>query len=603
MKFIRLNFIIPAIIVIALITAFNMLFFDLLLKKVFIATGEMIFGAKVEVVSLKTSFMHLSLEMTGLKCADRNDYFKNLIDIDQIKFQAKFAPLLRKKVVIDEMSVAGLKWGTERKTSGKLPPKKEKKFEKKKDGMFAKFFEGAKNKATSEFNNLPAVDAFAKIEAQTKNFDVNSLINTADLQSLNEINKLSAETEAKYNNYKTKISGYKIEEKIEETKILINDISKTKSFALSDILASAGKVEKLKENKKELESILKDLNNAKKDLTESVNFTKQIQGMINKDIDSLSSKVALPGLDTRNISRILFGQQWINRTDKIIYYMALIKKYMPEKKAKKEVKERQKGRDIIFKQKLYPDLLISKINITGTTAQNSKTQGIDFSGFIKNISSSPDMIETPVTLEIKGNNGSESLLVEGIFDYRGNASDNVLKITLKGLSGSALNIPDNDYLPLINTGNMNMYGIFSLKDNKFLCSADIKLDNIKEKVIPDDTTMKYIVKITNSIKSFSISAKAGVNDKNEPEFNIASDIDKKISEAVSSLFASQIAEVKEKARAEINKMIQEKQKQLEEKLGADKDSLLKDINLKTKTISDITESVNKSVSKPFGKLF
>ena len=603
MKFIRLNFIIPAIIVIALITAFNMLFFDLLLKKVFIATGEMIFGAKVEVVSLKTSFMHLSLEMTGLKCADRNDYFKNLIDIDQIKFQAKFAPLLRKKVVIDEMSVAGLKWGTERKTSGKLPPKKEKKFEKKKDGMFAKFFEGAKNKATSEFNNLPAVDAFAKIEAQTKNFDVNSLINAADLQSLNEINKLSAETEAKYNNYKTKISGYKIEEKIEETKILINDISKTKSFALSDISASAGKVEKLKENKKELESILKDLNNAKKDLTESVNFTKQIQGMINKDIDSLSSKVALPGLDTRNISRILFGQQWINRTDKIIYYMALIKKYMPEKKAKKEVKERQKGRDIIFKQKLYPDLLISKINITGTTAQNSKTQGIDFSGFIKNISSSPDMIETPVTLEIKGNNGSESLLVEGIFDYRGNASDNVLKITLKGLSGSALNIPDNDYLPLINTGNMNMYGIFSLKDNKFLCSADIKLDNIKEKVIPDDTTMKYIVKITNSIKSFSISAKAGVNDKNEPEFNIASDIDKKISEAVSSLFASQIAEVKEKARAEINKMIQEKQKQLEEKLGADKDSLLKDINLKTKTISDITESVNKSVSKPFGKLF
>jgi len=603
MKFIRLNFIIPAIIVIALITAFNMLFFDLLLKKVFIATGEMIFGAKVEVVSLKTSFMHLSLEMTGLKCADRNDYFKNLIDIDQIKFQAKFAPLLRKKVVIDEMSVAGLKWGTERKTSGKLPPKKEKKFEKKKDGMFAKFFEGAKNKATSEFNNLPAVDAFAKIEAQTKIFDVNSLINAADLQSLNEINKLSAETEAKYNNYKTKISGYKIEEKIEETKILINDISKTKSFALSDISASAGKVEKLKENKKELESILKDLNNAKKDLTESVNFTKQIQGMINKDIDSLSSKVALPGLDTRNISRILFGQQWINRTDKIIYYMALIKKYMPEKKAKKEVKERQKGRDIIFKQKLYPDLLISKINITGTTAQNSKTQGIDFSGFIKNISSSPDMIETPVTLEIKGNNGSESLLVEGIFDYRGNASDNVLKITLKGLSGSALNIPDNDYLPLINTGNMNMYGIFSLKDNKFLCSADIKLDNIKEKVIPDDTTMKYIVKITNSIKSFSISAKAGVNDKNEPEFNIASDIDKKISEAVSSLFASQIAEVKEKARAEINKMIQEKQKQLEEKLGADKDSLLKDINLKTKTISDITESVNKSVSKPFGKLF
>jgi hypothetical protein len=174
------------------------------------------------------------------------------------------------------------------------------------------------------------------------------MINAADLQSLNEINKLSAERKQNTITYKTKISGYKIEEKIEETKTLINDISKTKSFALSDISASAGKVEKLKENKKELESILKDLNNAKKDLTESVNFTKQIQGMINKDIDSPLFKSCFARLDTRNISRILFGQQWINRTDKIIYYMALVKKYMPEKKAKKEVKERQKGRDIIF---------------------------------------------------------------------------------------------------------------------------------------------------------------------------------------------------------------------------------------------------------------
>ncbi len=605
MKFIRLNFILPTVIVIALVAAFNILFFDVLLKKAFIATGEMIFGAKVEVVSLKTSFIHLSLEMTGLKCADRNDYFKNIIDIDKIKFQAKFAPLLRKKIVIDEMSVAGLKWGTERTTSGKLPPKKEKKFEKKKkkDGMFSKLFDSAKSKAEAEFNNLPAIDAFAKIEDQTKNFDVNNLIAVADLQSLNEINRLSSETEAKYNSYKEKISGYKIEEKIEETKNLINDISKTKSFGLSDISESAKKIEKLKENKKELEGMLRDLNNAKKDLTDTANFTKQIQDMINKDIDNLSSKVALPGLDTKNISRILFGQQWINRTDKIIYYMSLIKKYMPEKKAKEEVKERSKGRDIIFKQKLYPDFLISKVSITGTTAKNTKTQGIEFSGFIKNICSSQDMIGAPMTLEIKGNDGSRSIFIEGLFDYRGGASDNIVKITLKGLSGEILNIPENNYLPLINTADMDFSGTFSLKGDRFLCSADMKFDGIKEKQLPEDSVMKYIVKITNSIKSFSVAAKAGVNEQNESEFNITSDIDKKISDAVSQLFSAQIAEVKEKAKNEINKMIQEKQKQLGEKLGADKDSLLKDINLKTKSISDITESVNKAVSKPFGKLF
>ena len=105
------------------------------------------------------------------------------------------------------------------------------------------------------------------------------------------------------------------------------------------------------------------------------------------------------------------------------------------------------------------------------------------------------------------------------------------------------------------------------------------------------------------LKSFSVSAKAGINDNDESEFTVNSDIDGKISDAFSKLFSSQISEVKEKARAEINKMIQEKQKQLESKLGIEKESLLKDINLKTKSLSDITESVNKAVSKPFGKQF
>jgi uncharacterized protein (TIGR03545 family) len=91
----------------------------------------MIFGAKVEIDDLKTSFTKVSLSMDGLRCADRNDYFKNLIDVDHITFDAKFTPILRKKLVIDEMTVSGLKWGTARKTSGQLPPKKEKKFDKK----------------------------------------------------------------------------------------------------------------------------------------------------------------------------------------------------------------------------------------------------------------------------------------------------------------------------------------------------------------------------------------------------------------------------------------------------------------------------------------
>lgn len=593
MKFIRWNFLIPTVIVIALITLFNILFFDVILKKAFISTGEMIFGAKVEIDDLKTSFTKVSLSMDGLRCADRNDYFKNLIDVDHITFDAKFTPILRKKLVIDEMTVSGLKWGTARKTSGQLPPKKEKKFDKKqkKDGKFAKLFESAKNKANEEFNKLPAVETFSQIESQIKDFDVDKLIDKSNLQSVKEINKLSGEMQNKYKNYQTTFDNFKIEEKIEKTKNLINEISKTKVSSFDDITRTAKNIEELKNNKKELDNILKELDKAKKDVAGTLDLSKQIQDAINKDVDSVSDKLSVSNLNTRNISSMLVGRQWINRVDTVIYYMSLIKKYMPEKD-KEPVKERAKGRDVMFAQKAYPSLLISKINISGTTSKDKQGKAIAFAGSIRNVSSSPDMVAEPVTLDIRGNNGIQNLTVEGLFDHRGNNSEDLLKVSMSGISGEVLNIPENDYLPLINTAAVKLSSRFELSNGKFSCGADMSVKDIKEKdlsVIKGN--IKYLAEITNTIKSFNIEAKAKSEDNGSLSFDVKSDIDRKISDAVSKLFSSKVAEAKSKVKEEINKIVKEQTKQIEDNIKAQKDALLQNINSQTALIDNIKKSI------------
>jgi len=602
MKIIRWSFLVPTVVVIALITVFNIVFFDVILKKALVSSGEMIFGAKVEIDDLKTSFTKVSLSVSGLKCADRNDYFKNLIDIDYIKFDAKFTPLLKKKLVIDEMTVSGLKWSTPRKTSGQLPVKKEKKFNKKqkKDSKFSKMFESAKSRASSEFDNLPAVSAFSEIESQIKDFDVNKLIDSSNLQSVKEIEKMSEEFQNKYKNYQTTIDNFKIEEKIQNTKVLIEDISKTKISGFSDVSKSLQKIQTLKDNKQELDNVLKELDKAKKDVMSGLNVSSQIQNIINKDVDLISSKLSIPNLNTKSISSMLFGRQWVNRTDKIIYYMSLIKKYMPEKseKAKQPVRQRQKGRDIIFAQKTYPSLLISKISISGTTSVNPQNNPIDFSGFIRNVSSDPDMISQPITLEIRGNNDMQSLLVEGLFDHRGSASEDILTVSVSGLSGSLLNIAENDYLPLINTAVVKMSASFKLINDGFSCSAAINLNDIKEKDLNNiQGNMKYLAEITNTIKSFSVNAQAKSEKDDALDFDITSDIDKKISSAVSKLFSSKIDEAKSKVKQEVNKIVQERVKQIENSLKQQKEQLLKNINLNTGSVQNIEKSVNDAISK------
>lgn len=178
MKIIRWSFLVTTAVIVALIIAFNILFLDKILKNIIISTTQPIVGAKVEIDYLKTNLKNCSIVINGFRCADKNDYFKNLIDIESTKFDIKFWPILRKKFIIDEMSVEGLRWQTARKTSGELPKKK---LKKQQESKFDKLFKSAKNKTIEEFNNLPSVETFNKIQEQINDFDVNKLIEDSGL--------------------------------------------------------------------------------------------------------------------------------------------------------------------------------------------------------------------------------------------------------------------------------------------------------------------------------------------------------------------------------------------------------------------------------------
>ncbi len=406
MKMIRWSFVSVTAVIVALIVIFNIFFLDKILKNIIISSAQMVTGAKVEIDYLKTSLKRCSITINGLRCADKNDYFKNFIDIKRIAFDVRFSPLLRKKVVIDEMSVEGIKLNTDRKTSGQLPPKQEKKYknQEKKDGKLTKLFNSAKEKSVNEFNNLPSVEAFNTIQEQIKNFDVNKLVEDTGLTSVKQAEALSAELQNKYKNYQEQIKNNNYQEKIDRAKVLVDDISKTNfsSFNLSALSDTAKKVSELKTIKTEFDTMLTDLNNIKKDVSSAVDVSKQLKDSISADVNNISQKISLPNLNTKNISQMIFGKKWVEKVEKVIYYISLVKQYMPEKSADekevKPVKQRDLGRDVIFKQKLYPSLLISKISVSGNTSKGEESAGIDFSGLIKNISSSPGMILTETTV-------------------------------------------------------------------------------------------------------------------------------------------------------------------------------------------------------------
>ena len=602
MKIIRWSFLSTAVIIVALVILFNILFLDKILKKTIISLAQPIVGAKVEIDYLKTSLKKCSVSINGLRVADRNDYFKNLIDVEKINFDVRFWPLFRKKFLIDEMNVNGIKWQTQRKTSGQLPPKQEKKFVKgKKDSKFSKMFEVAKTKTISEVNKLPSVEMFNSIQEQINNFDINKIVEDTGLSSVKEAEKTYINLQNKYKQYQNKINNFNYEEKINKAKKIIDDISKSKVSSLADFANTAKKVSQLKEIKKDLDDFLKELNTIKKDISTTIDVSKQLKNSITNDVNTICEKIAIPSLNIKNISQMLFGNKWVIRVEKAMYYFSIIKQYLPEKSAEekvKEVKQRDKGRDILFKEKIYPTLLISKINVSGTTTKTKEEQGLDFAGLIKYISSSPSMVSEPITLNISGNNKLQKLDIVGTFDYRTNNSKDSLKVSLFGLSGKVLNLEPNDYLPLIDTAKLNFVGDLSINNSGFKAGVDLDVKDIKEKDLNSiDGNLKYLAQVTNAIKSFKVNLLAQIQDSKNLDVKITSDIDKKLYDAINKLFSYKVNEAKEKIKQKVNEFAQAKVKEIEKSLQGKKDEVLKQIKEKIVSANNFNKQIEKTIKK------
>jgi len=109
---------------------------DPIVKRVIENSGTKIVGAKVELEKADLSIFPIGLTLFGLQVTDPDEPMKNAVEIVRIAGTIDSLQLLRRKVIINEMSVDGVRFGTQRIRSGAISKKTEKDGkDKKKDSI------------------------------------------------------------------------------------------------------------------------------------------------------------------------------------------------------------------------------------------------------------------------------------------------------------------------------------------------------------------------------------------------------------------------------------------------------------------------------------
>lgn len=116
----RWSYLIPRLVIVALIWAFVTFGLDPSLKYAAKESLQAVTGAKADIGAFETGFFPPRISVRSVALADKDKPGTNLAEFDKMSLLLAGAPLLRKSYVVEEAEITGVRFGTFRNDDGQL---------------------------------------------------------------------------------------------------------------------------------------------------------------------------------------------------------------------------------------------------------------------------------------------------------------------------------------------------------------------------------------------------------------------------------------------------------------------------------------------------
>ncbi len=539
----RKTYVLPRLVLLAIAWIFFLFAFDPILKWAMIKGLEKSAKAKVEIASLHTTFLHPSIRINGFAVADSKSEYNNLVEFSELSFSAAGAPLLEKKVIVENASLSGLRFGTPRRTSGRLAFVKEQPSE---------LVEGFK-KESGDFALDRAADAKTGLAADYK-------VDPAGLESVRLAKQLEESYQADYKTISASVDTRKYQDWLDALKARYE-----KARSAGNPARQAREYAGIAKDAKKLAAdFKKDKENAETALARAKDSFKAVDEARKKDLAAVMSKMKLPAMDTRSLARMLAGPVIAEKTAAAMKWVALARKYMPASSKNVLKKETKRGRTVYFpKAESYPNFLVRTMSVSG---ELGTADPLEYKGEIRGLTTQPQVYGRPTTALIKGAKGARKLDLRFSLDASGKEvkTDSSLVYTGIPVNGLQLGSPSSFMVDItgaagtfdgtLRTEGENLSGKAALR----LAGAVFKpkTDNIKAAPLRSAVEASF-AGLSSALIETDISGTI-----KSPGLSINTDL----ASALSKAFSGAMGEELKKARDEAQKKVDEALKPYRSKL-------------------------------------
>ncbi len=535
MKIFRLWGIIVFAVLVVLFFVFFKFFFDGIVKIAIEKGGSTALQRPVEIEDFKSNLFSFEFSIDKLQIADTEDPMKNVVSIDEIKFNLNQRKLLAwKKYHIENMLFENISFFTKREKPTKIE-KKEKETKKGKKEEKKLDFESF----TQKLNVPSAKDIIEKEQLKT--------IEVAR-QSEQQLKQIKEKWE--------KIAKEDFPKEKEEIQKLQKEIKQLEKEAKSLKTPQDYKefAEKVKKIKKEIDKKIKRIKQLKKELEKDKKVITSVYPKLkeasNEDLQKLKQKYSLDVEGGLNLAETIFGKEIRGYLDKAISYYKIALPYLKRGEEKqKEIEEkkfRMSGKYIEYKEfNPSPDFVIQNAKLS-LNAFDSKISGI-----LKDYSDNQKIYGKPLKISFNSKNGKlfKTFDLNSTFDRTTNTAKDTIKLNITGLKGKDYQI--KDYLKFTNN-QMNVVGDINILNEKEL-NGIIKLvfENTTPVVLKQDNAGKILAKLFSSINKFYVGIDLK-GDIDSPKIKIKSDLDEMLSKRLRSMVKERVAKLNKDLQKQIN---------------------------------------------------
>ncbi len=505
---------------------------DWVVKVTIESQGTKAVGARVDVAKADLSLFPAGIEVLGLDVTNPDSPMTNALAVKRIFSDIELMPLLKGKVIIDNLRMEGIKLNTPRKSSGAI----------------------ATGKSADNAKTAPLPPWLNKMCAGDRPIgfaipEVKDILAREKLQSLQLAKDLGTKIDAAKTDWQQRLKGLPSQKDLEAYKTRLDKIKKS-GGGLAALMGSATELKTLNDD---LQKDLSRLKKAKDSYQTELDGLKQQSAQLAKapleDVQRLKAKYAISAEGLANLSQMLFGPSVCDWWQKGYHWYARLKPYIGGLSDKKAGKKTESAKPELHKGDL-PAFLIRDLHIDALLDTGN------FTGEAADITSDPQIWIKPLTFKFLGRRMKQiqSVNMDGVLNFMQPGSPQhhvrllVEKYALQHLDlGNAEDLPVSIVKALADI-NIN----FNLVGPKLDAIAKAQLESVQmavEKTVGSEIS-NALAQAVSSVTRFGLTA---IVKGSDPDYTtrIESDLDALLRKAVGQVVAKATAKLESQLQAAI----------------------------------------------------